>query len=102
MLMTEDQASRINRRTFLTRTAMGLGGVALNSMLNPSLLASPGGFPGAPHHKPRIKRVIWLTMAGGPSHLETWDPKPVLGRMHGKPMPESMTKGQQLAQLLGG
>ena len=40
-------------------------------------------------------------MAGGPSHLETFDPKPILGEMNGKPMPESFTKGQQLAQLQG-
>jgi hypothetical protein len=45
--------------------------------------------------------VIWLTMAGGPSHLETFDPKPKLAAMHRKPMPESFTRGQQLAQLQG-
>jgi hypothetical protein len=45
--------------------------------------------------------VIWLTMAGGPSHLETFDHKPKLAEMHGQPMPESLTKGQQLAQLQG-
>ena len=45
--------------------------------------------------------MIWLTMAGGPSHLETFDPKPKLAAMHGKPMPESFTRGQQLAQLQG-
>jgi hypothetical protein len=45
--------------------------------------------------------VIWLTMAGGPSHLETFDHKPKLAELDGKPMPESMTKGQQLAQLQG-
>jgi len=49
----------------------------------------------------RAKRVIWLTMAGGPSQLETFDPKPKLAEMHDQPMPESMTKGQQLAQLQG-
>ena len=49
----------------------------------------------------RAKRVIWLTMAGGASQFETFDPKPRLGEMHGKPMPESFTKGQQLAQLQG-
>jgi hypothetical protein len=51
--------------------------------------------------KGKAKRVIWLTMAGGPSHLETFDPKPVLAAQHGQPMPESLTKGQQLAQLQG-
>jgi hypothetical protein len=54
-----------------------------------------------PHLPPKAKRVIWLTMAGGPSHLETFDWKPALAEMHGKPMPESMTKGQMLAQLQG-
>ena len=49
----------------------------------------------------KAKRVIWLTMAGGPSQLETFDPKPKLAEMHGQPMPESLTKGQQLAQLQG-
>ncbi len=53
------------------------------------------------HHPAKAKRVIWLTMAGGASHLETFDWKPKLAEMHGKPMPESMTKGQQLAQLQG-
>jgi hypothetical protein len=54
-----------------------------------------------PHYRPRVKRVIWLSMAGGPSQLETFDFKPQLARMNGRPMPESMTKGQQLAQLQG-
>jgi hypothetical protein len=49
----------------------------------------------------RAKRVIWLTMAGGPSHLELFDPKPKLAEMDGQPMPESLTRGQQLAQLQG-
>jgi hypothetical protein len=49
----------------------------------------------------RAKRIIWLTMAGGPSQFETFDPKPKLAEMDGQPMPESFTKGQQLAQLQG-
>src|SRR4029434_3278401 len=47
------------------------------------------------------KRVIYLYMAGGPSHLELYDPKPQLVKMHGQPMPESFTKGQPIAQLQG-
>ena len=50
---------------------------------------------------PKAKRVIYLYQAGGPSHLETFDYKPKLAEMHGKPMPESFTKGQQIAQLQG-
>ncbi len=53
------------------------------------------------HFPPKAKRVIWLYMAGGMSHLETFDYKPKLAELHGKPMPESITKGQQIAQLQG-
>src|SRR5688500_3252267 len=95
----------LTRRTFLSRTAMGLGTVALGSLLDPALLAAPAkSARGAidPLHRPaKAKRVIWLTMAGGPSHLETLDHKPALAKMHGTPMPESLTKGQQIAQLQG-
>jgi hypothetical protein len=98
------------RRAFLGRAATGLGSVALASLLNPRLLAGPVGratvdrWPGIlkpTHFAPRVKRVIYLYMAGGPSHLETWDYKPKLAEMSGKPMPESFTKGQPIAQLQG-
>jgi hypothetical protein len=99
---------RQTRRVFLGRAAQGVGAAALASLLNPrSLFASPAntdkwtGFINPPHVTPRIKRVIWLTMAGGPSHLETFDYKTKLAEMDGKPMPESMTAGQQVAQLQG-
>src|SRR6185436_16411297 len=91
------------RRAFLTRSGSLLGTAALGSLLEPSLFAAPGatGVVNPLHFKPRAKRVIWLTMAGGPSHLETFDYKPKLGQMHGQPMPESFTKGKQIAQLQG-
>jgi len=53
------------------------------------------------HFPAKAKRVIFLYQAGGPSHLETFDNKPKLAEMHGKDMPESLTKGQQIAQLQG-
>src|SRR4051794_22462395 len=53
------------------------------------------------HHPPKIKRVIWLYMSGGPSHLETFDYKPELARHSGEPMPDSVTTGQPIAQLQG-
>lgn len=91
-----------SRRAFLGRSAQGLGSVALASLLSPGLsrAATPGvlGKPPLPQH---AKRVIWLTMAGGPSQLELFDHKPKLAEMDGRPMPESFTKGQQLAQLQG-
>src|SRR5579884_1968633 len=104
------QAS-INRRTFLGRAAFGLGGLALANLLDPNLLraAEPAPDPRAhwhgiinpPHYPMRAKRIIHLYMAGGPSHLESFDYKPKLKELNGKPFPESFTKGQQLAQLQG-
>jgi Protein of unknown function (DUF1501) len=99
---------QIHRRTFLGQGVSGLGLLALNSLLDRRLLAGPQTAPqpsrGAVnplHFPPKAKRVIFLYQAGGPSHLETFDPKPKLAEMHGKAMPESLTKGQQIAQLQG-
>jgi len=99
----------INRRTFLGRAAYGIGGIALGALLDPKLIGSARaaaannegwkGIVSPPHFPVRAKRVIHLCMAGGPSHLETFDFKPELKRIDGKPFPESFTKGQQLAQL---
>jgi Protein of unknown function (DUF1501) len=100
--------SSINRRTFLGRAAFGLGGLALASLLNPRLLnaaeavAPKGPWKGVvnpPHFPVKVKRIIHLYMAGGPSHLESFDYKPKLKELHGQPFPDSFTKGQQLAQL---
>ena len=88
----------LSRRTFLTGAAAGLGQAALASL-------SAGAQQGAGSIRlpglPRAKRVIHLYMAGGPSHLETFDEKPELAKLDGEPMPESYTGGQQLAQLQG-
>ena len=102
-------SQRQTRRTFLGRTAQGLGALALSSLLNPGLISAavatrkdkwkgvsyPLDFP------QKAKRVIWLSMAGGPSHLETFDNKPKLGELNGQPMPPSFTEGKQIAQLQG-
>jgi hypothetical protein len=92
-----------SRRTFLRRGAAGVGLAALQSLLGREALAVPthGGVIQPLHHSPKAKRVIFLYQAGGPSHLETFDYKPKLAEMHAKPMPESFTKGQQIAQLQG-
>jgi len=97
------------RRAFLGRVSQGVGAVALASLLDKgaaslSAATTPAGARGVIHPLPlpqKAKRVIWLTMAGGPSQFETFDPKPKLAAMHGEPMPESLTQGQQLAQLQG-
>jgi uncharacterized protein DUF1501 len=101
------------RRIFLRQAATNLGATALASLLSPALISRRATAADADplrqsrgillplHHAPKIKRVIVLTMAGGPSHLETLDYKPKLAEMHGQPMPESFTKGQPIAQLQG-
>jgi hypothetical protein len=99
MSPSEFQAA-LTRRAFLGKTAQGVGGVALASLLGPAASGAPGVLSRLPLPQ-KAKRIIWLSMAGGPSHLETFDPKPKLAEMHGQPMPESFTKGQQLAQLQG-
>ncbi len=91
-----------SRRAFLGRISSGVGAVALASLLRGSRVEAAARGVINPLPLPqRAKRVIWLTMAGGPSQFETFDPKPKLAAMHGEPMPDSLTKGQQLAQLQG-
>ena len=90
------------RRTFLQQTAAGLGGIALTDLLHADTTVPRwDGIVLPRHNTPRIKRVIFLYMAGGVSHLESFDPKPKLAELNGKPMPESFTKGQPIAQLQG-
>src|SRR5437879_4328204 len=99
------------RRAFLGQASVGLGSLALASLLDPDLLKAAlprrarseswRGVVNPRHHSAKVKRVIWLYMAGGPSHLETFDYKPALARMDGRPMPESFTEGQPIAQLQG-
>ncbi len=97
----------INRRSFLNHTTVGIGSTALTSMLAGNDLQNPDAWPANLPRKakisgsPRAKRVIFLCMAGGPSHLETFDYKPRLKEMGGQPMPDSFTKGQPIAQLQG-
>lgn len=100
--------THLKRRAFLQQTAAGLGSIALSSLLPWRALAdaqpAPDRWPGvlgSLHHPAKAKRIIYLYMAGGPSHLESFDHKPELARLHGQPMPESFTRGQPIAQLQG-
>src|SRR3954451_23364029 len=84
-----------SRRSFLARSGSRLGGLALLSLLDSSASLAQAAVarntlaPKPPHHPPKAKSVIWLFMEGGPSHLDLFDPKPALGKLAGKPMPES-------------
>ena len=109
----DSQQQSQSRRAFLGKASTGLGSMALASLLNArSLSAATSNTPGVaidrwpgvvnpPHLTAKAKRVIYLYMAGGPSHLETFDYKPKLAEMSGQAMPESFTKGQPIAQLQG-
>ena len=106
-MKTEDSIPlHLTRRHFFARGARGIGAAALASLLGSSHSAS-AEVPGLPkdtrvlHRSPRAKRVIYLFQSGAPSHLDLFDPKPELVKMNGKPMPESLTRGQRIAQLMG-
>src|SRR6187549_1165424 len=78
------------RREFVRDAFCGFGGLALASLLKQeeSRAAGPNALAAkAPHFKPKAKSVIFLFMAGGPSHLETFDPKPLLNELHGQSRP---------------
>ena len=79
----------ISRRNFLTGSGSGLGALALSSMLHQESQAATKLNRPQFHFAPRAKRVLWLFMHGGPSHMDLWDPKPDLIKYAGKPLPES-------------
>ena len=108
MFQSTDHPIHLSRRTFLSRASVGVGSAALMSLLARDGQAAPqerrnsaGGLAHFPQHAIKAKRVIFLYMSGGPSHLETFDYKSRLAELDGTPMPESFTKGQPIAQLQG-
>ncbi len=86
----EELLKFVTRRHFFSRCTVGLGGIALANIMG----AEPTG---QPHFPPRIKNVIYLFMAGGPSQLELFDYKPKLQQFNGKGVPESLMKGKRFA-----
>jgi hypothetical protein len=93
-----------DRRRFLKHTSGWLGSAALASLLNPRLLADePGvavpGVLGRTHFAPRARNVIYLFMAGGPSHIDLFDYKPILRARHGQEMPASVLGQQRVTTM---
>ncbi|MGE0104274.1 MAG: DUF1501 domain-containing protein [Blastocatellales bacterium] len=83
-----------DRREFLARAGNGFGGLALSYLMARDAQAADKPVanplaPKAPHFKPKAKAVIFLFMVGGPSQMETFDPKPDLDRLHGQQLPPS-------------
>src|SRR5687768_9639598 len=80
------------RRAFLSDMGMGLTGVALAAMLQRDGFGSDGAWSppsGQPHFAPKAKSVIWLFMNGGVSHMESFDPKPMVAKYGGKTIAET-------------
>ena len=94
----------MNRRHFLSNLSIGLGSAALGSLLIPDLFsgskdADADFMPGIPHFAPKAKRVIYLFQNGAPSQLESFDYKPMLTKLMGQDLPESIRKGQRLTGM---
>jgi hypothetical protein len=96
-----DHRKLLTRRWFFKECGVGLGAIALHSLLSESLLGAatlPGPLsPKRPHFEPKAKRVIFLFMAGAPSHLELFDYKPELAKWNGKLPPGDLLKGYRAA-----
>lgn len=100
LLSTSGTASR---RQFLQRSGCGLGALAAADLLSADLRATAADdwnplAVRSPHYEPRIKRVIHLFMNGGPSQIDTFDPKPNLARIDGQPLPDSVKQRLQPVQ----
>ncbi len=98
----------LTRRQLFGRSAAGIGTAALASLLNPQLFAEtakPAGIPGTlfePHFAPKAKRVIYLFMSGGPSHIDLFDYKARLKELHGTELPAEIRMGQRVTGMTAG
>jgi hypothetical protein len=103
----ESHLAHLSRRSFLGLTGLGLGGMAARSLLAadapappaPRVAPAPAEYP---HFAPSAKRVIYLFQSGGPSHIDLFDYKPELERLHGSNLPDSVRRGQRLTGMTSG
>lgn len=106
MLNTNETLLQMTRRQLLGRAGVGLGGIALASLLTPELLAEPRekvpGILANTHFPAKAKRVIYLVMSGGPSHIDLLDYKPQLKKHHGEELPASVRMGQRVTGMTAG
>src|SRR5262245_31626715 len=88
----------VSRRHFIRDCGVGLGKIAAAGLLLADTPKARGPLaPRKPHFAPKVKRVVHLFMAGAPSHLDLFDPKPALAKLEVKPIPPSVIKGQRYA-----
>ncbi len=97
-----ERGLNLNRRRFLSGLGLGIGGIALGSLLIPDLFKGSEedeAAIGLPHFAPKAKRIIYLFQNGAPSQLDLFDYKPLLQKMHGQDLPESVRQGQRLTGM---
>src|SRR5438105_12508171 len=113
MCLAHQEQLLLTRRQLFGRTAAGIGTAALASLLNPQLFgavasaiqsqdAANHGILNSLHFAPKAKRVIYLVMSGGPSHLDLFDYKPKLKNHHGQELPASIRMGQRITGMTSG
>lgn len=99
----------LDRRSFLTKTSMGIGAIALGSLLGNNKLFGGGSKLATateaatavkfPNYLPKAKRIVYLFQSGGPSQIDMFDYKPALEKQFGKDLPDSVRKGQRLTGM---
>ena len=100
-------AQQVNRRLFLRRSGVGLGAMALGSLLDRDGLramadTTAGGLPGLPHFSAKVKRIIYLFQSGAPSQLDLFDYKPAIQEKRGIELPNSVRMGQRITTMTSG
>src|SRR5947207_9783489 len=102
--LRSEYAKMVTRRWFFRQCGVGLGSIALSSLMGAEKAVAAAAVktsdplaPHAPHFKPKAKRVIYLFMAGAPSQLDLFDYKPALAKYEGKPIPPEIIRGQRYA-----
>jgi hypothetical protein len=97
-----DAKRQCTRREFFGKAAMGVGSVALASLLDPKLFGSTTNAPaiqGLPHFAPKAKRIIYLLQNGAPTHVDLFDYKPKLSEMQGQPVPPSVLGDRRFSSM---
>ena len=109
MTPQQARAAHLTRRQFFSKSAVGIGGAALASLMEQDMQAATSGLPagihgleGLPHFAPKAKRVIYLLQNGAPPHLDTFDWKPEMEKFRGQEIPASVLGGRRFSTMTQG
>ncbi len=109
-MFSDNNLAALTRRSFFSRTSVGLGAAALASLQSsdsplsaaPSSSTRTGGLEQLPHFEPKARRAIYLFMSGAPSQMDMWDHKPTMADWFDKDLPDSIRQGQRLTTMTSG